>query len=328
MILRFFSLFFLFCTIPCRASTQEKALETRAVKESWRLFTEKEYEKHPLFFQKFWGVLQTGFMTPSFAGTRSSYLLYDAKMDPCFVIKPIDEALYCVNNCLQGSIKNKQMRKHIPPCLEALTEACCYEIATLCDLAITPPTFLAIFSHPEFFLFSESLFSEHDKEKLCSVQEYLFDTHSLQIALEEASALGKKEIPFELDSEDFASVQLFLWLIYDTDAHAGNFRISPTKQCVKKQIYRLYKIDNGLSLPEQNEGLVNCLANFPQIHEVLSPGIREKIFCLPIEKIEHCLCRFGMQSRLFAFHERISLIRSFAEQEGTTYYDVHQALLR
>lgn len=314
--------FALFLSTALYAGTlQEKLDKFHLTRQDWASFVDAEYQKNPDFFSQFWNCLQTGHLNPSVASIGSNYILLDANKHPCFIIKPIDENIYCLNNPNQCMIPldENRIRPHIPSCKEALTEACCYEIARACDLPVTPPTFLGIFFHPQFFFFSPSCFQENRREKLCSIQQYLPETSSLRALIEETFLLGEQESLPYFDKENFADVQLFIWITYDNDAHANNFRVGAQNT--------LFKIDNALCFPEQNTQFHNFLMNLPQAHTLLSDSIRQKILFLPIEKITQSLTRFQMQSRIPAFYERIFLLQTLAKDPNVTYYQINDALL-
>jgi len=115
---------------------------------------QKEKE-NPDFFLSFWNTLEHGTLKLKEEGAGATYVLYDANSFPCFIIKPVDEAILCLHNPKQfnSALKDTEHRikKHIPLYRTAQTDVFCYQLATLCNIPdITPKALLSILSHPIF----------------------------------------------------------------------------------------------------------------------------------------------------------------------------------
>lgn len=317
---------------------KERQTEIQNTKELWSPFSKAEHQRHSLFFSLFFSTIKSGRITLASEGNSGAYFLYNDKDSPLFIIKPTDEDIYCLNNPKHFACPLTEQkywpRKDIPPYSSAQREALCYELATLCDIAsITPPTFLSIISHPEFHLLSENSFQTRidpiNKEKLCSIQFYIEETLSLRSLLEEllSKGLDEKEIKQKFDQSDFEDVCLFLWIIYDNDAHPSNFRAyKKTSDENGEIIYGIKKIDNGLSLPEHNTGFSNFLTCFPNAKNCLSEKTLFQIANLPLEKIKKSLSRFGLGSSWPALEKRITLLKELAKSPTVTYHDVGLSL--
>jgi hypothetical protein len=304
----------------------EKRIEKiEEVKEQWRPFVEKEKKNYPLFFSQFMPILDTGALALTPEGCGGTYILYD-KNSPSFVIKPIDEQPYCLNNPKSYASPFSKAEHNIPLYHTAEREAFCYELANLIGISsITPFTTLAILSHDSFLLLKDS----PNKEKLCSIQEYLKETTCLANLLENFLLLGYQDENFcqFLDNDDFENLSLFLWLTYDNDAHFYNFRtylkkVDPSGNLV----YGIKKIDNALTFPEENKGFMNFLLYLPQANKPLSTKTRLQITLLPVEEIEESMHRFSLLSALPAFRQRVSLLKNLLETENITYYQVGKFL--
>ena len=318
---------------------QQRRTEIKKQKEFWRPFTQTIFENNQEFFLDFSLAIQKGSVSLSQEGSGSAYLVYDALYQPCFVVKPTDEDIFCLHNSKHfGSPliePQNRARKDIPLYLTAQTEALCYEIAKLAQLEhILPKTLLSLISLPQFFDISDRFEcadkSPIDREKLCSVQKYLSETLSLKDLLNHLflNDFDDEKIQKSFDQENFAEANLFVWLTYDNDAHPSNFRA-----CLKKisaeghPIYGLQKIDNGLSFPLQNSGFFNALMYFPNAKEELSSKIRFLIKNLPLEEMKKAIEQLGLSPSINAFEERIYLLTELAEKENITYYECNLRLI-
>lgn len=311
---------------PLNADFHQEARmqEIHSLKNHYHPLILQEQENHPEFFQRFQTLLKTGEMHPAEDGNGGTYILKDTAGNPHFVIKPTDEDIYCLNNPKQysSSSLDTRARKNIPLYHSSPREAFCYELAILSGLeAITPKTHLSILSHPQFF----HLAPTESLEKLCSVADYIQESTPLFFLLQNLFSLSLTDQDLEpyFDKEDFALINLFIWLTYDNDAHAGNILAYPKEKNPDGFIrYGLKKIDNSLSFPEKNTDFFHFLMHFPHATHPVSSSIREKIFNIPLKTLEKSLEKFHLSSTLPAFKERVHVLQELAKRPAISYYEV------
>lgn len=280
--------------------------EIETIKNHWK---EKIHpEENPEFYAEVSSLISTGNLTAIKQGYGSTYLLCDEKQTPRFVIKPFDEDFFCLNN-RKGFASpyldlRFRVRENIPLYRAAQTEALTFEVASLLRFAhLTPKTHLMIITHENF----HSILNKAKYEKLCSVQEFIPNFKNLGDLLENSS----EEKFFEnFDFEEIENLFIFIWCLYDTDAHAGNFYVTKDHQGKP----HLWKIDNGLCFPTKNRQLLNILYFLPQAKEVLSRQGKERIKHLPVQKIINKMKYYELEDAILAFEKRIALLQSLAEK--------------
>lgn len=286
----------------------ERDREIETIKNHWK---EKIHrEEHPEFYAEVLSLFPKGSLISVEQGYGSAYLLNDEKQTPRFVIKPFDEDLFCLNN--QKGFASPyldprfRVRENIPLYRTAQTEALTFEVASLLGVAhLTPKTHLMIITHENF----HSILHKAKLEKLCSVQEFIPNLKNLRDVIE--NSLEEKSKIFEsFHSEEIENLFIFIWCIYDTDAHAGNFYVTKDQQGKP----HLWKIDNGLCFPNKNTHLLNILYLLPQAKEILSCQGKGRIKYLPVEKIINKMKYYELEDTIPAFEKRIALLQSIAEK--------------
>ena len=126
-----------------------------------------------------------------------------------------------------------------------------------------------------------------------------------------ANKLSEETILTLVDQEDFENLFLLIWILYDTDAHAGNLYATRDEN----GIYHILKIDNGLTFPEKNCHLLNALYFFPQAKRPLSSQLCETIQHLPIKKIADKIFFFELEDALNAFYERVEVLQQVVRKK-------------
>jgi hypothetical protein len=308
---------------------QARIVDIRALNESWRPFVKKEAQRNLEFLNQFWPIFSTGTLSLKHEGAAAAYTLYDSFKDPCFIIKPTDECVFCLHNpkhyASPFEAPPHHINNHIPLYRSAQTEAFCYELAKICKLEdITPQTVLALLSHPQFFYLNPESEKLQIPDKLCSIQKYLKGTFPLRKILQELFTfhLSEEELQNRFDQKDFEDLSLFLWLTADTDAHVGNFRAYLKNISLEGYpIYGLKKIDNSLSFPEINTGITHPLMYFPNALLPLSSRTRLFIKSLPLQEIQKMMSTFRLESAYPAFEERVFTLQKIIEIETITYYE-------
>lgn len=300
--------------------------EIAALKEHWRPLISERWTSSP-FYAELMQTFYSGTLERIEEGLGSAYLLRDAIGMPRFVIKPVDEDILCLNNYKNFASPfndfSSRVRDGIPLYRSAQTDRAAYETARALGLGeITPVTIMAILSHPLFYdicdvpLSAPAEIGTADREKLCSVQHFvtgsldLFDT----VDQWQNEGLSNEEIAGRIDQADFENSILFVWVIYDADAHAGNVRITPKEG----GLFGLSKIDNGLSFPEENRAFLNTFTTFPNASKPLSLCAKNLIRNIPQERIERILHEYEMSAAVGAFKERIEVLQKLIDHESLT----------
>ncbi len=324
------------------STIKERRDEIEKQKEHWRPYIEEQKKGET---QDFYSAIDTmiiqGKLIPNPSGCGSAYFLADGAGIPRYVVKPVDEDIFCLNNRKEfGSIFNDfehRARDGIPLYRSAQTDAFCSEIASLSGLGgTTPKAVMGIVKDDGLYDFTTWIdgknrekFTEQtgfpDREKLASIQEYIPNSQDL-IELLHAfykEGLSDEEISSRFDQKDFEEVCMFLWLSYDNDGHGGNFLtfVKRTDENGKK-IYGIKKIDNGLSFPEKNTQYTNILAWIPNAIQPISPKLKQKIAQLPMEPILNRMDDYELFSCKDAFKERVEIIKELAQREGITIGEI------
>jgi hypothetical protein len=323
---------------------KDRRQEIKEKKEHWRPEIEKLQQDSldGSFYQNFETILQTGRLIKVEEGAGAAYFLLDKNSIPYFVIKPIDEDIFCLNNRkFLGSPYNEELfhvRPNIPLYRSAQTDVLAFRIASLMGIAeITPETVMAIISNSEFYDLSDHLTAEElqdfikdtgsiDREKLCSIQTFIPDSKELFEVIHEwlHANYSNDQIESFIDQNDFEDANLFIWSIYDNDAHGGNIRVYVKKTDEHgNKIYGIRKVDNGLSNPEKNRYLVNYLAYLPNAEKALSERAKAKIAQIPISEIAAEMRNFEMEACIDAFKERIEVLQILAKRKDITIAEIN-----
>jgi len=311
--------------------------EIAALKEHWRSKVENfksGTEAH--FYQEIEECITQGKIVVSSKGYVAAYFLLDANDHPRFVIKPIDEDILCLNNrknyASPFNDSRFRVRYDIPLYRSAQAEALSYAVAREIGLAhMTPKTVISIISHENFFDISDPLeadekafFLQHvgspDKEKLCSIQEYIPNMTQLFELVHEwiDHDVSDQAIEDSINQKDFEDAIILIWSTYDTDAHAGNIHV----KLDSPSVYSLKKFDNGLTFPEKNTHLFNALSCIPNCLHPLSPHAQQKVRDIPVATIVELMKEYEMDEAIEAFLERMGILKTLNECEKMTIYEI------
>ncbi|PIS02851.1 MAG: hypothetical protein COT85_02125 [Chlamydiae bacterium CG10_big_fil_rev_8_21_14_0_10_42_34] len=275
-------------------------------------------------------------------GICGSYYLIDDTGKRHYIIKPLDEDAGCIHSDgFASPFLTSPFRANMPLYFSAMREVLAYEVAKAIGVgSIVPKTTLGIFSSDLFSDFCNQIDSNEiktyleqcnfaDKEKLCSVQEYVEGAKSLFEAIHdlEMAELTDDEIAKRFDQTDFEDANILIWVTYDTDAHMGNFLVYPKgTDEIGNEILGLKKIDNGLTFPDKNQQLRNNLSYLPNAGQPLSQSAKEKIEAIDIDTLAEQLEQMGLNSAVSALKTRISLLKSLAKIEGITIKQINKAM--
>jgi hypothetical protein len=286
-------------------------------KEHWASFIDEQgYPELPLYYE----------IHSSSNGCGSAYFVIDERGIPRYVLKVVDEDIFCINNRkgLAGFELGEMVREGIPLYRSAQTDALSSEVARLIGSgSITPRTWMGIYSSREFFDLTDEIppekyddfvknTGEPSKEKLCSIQEFIHGARDLGEVYFDYQAEGR---PFILDQQDFEDVHLLLWTTFDTDAHMFNLMVY--QKGIDKEgniIWGIKKVDNGLCFPEKNVGFRNGLDYFEGAKCPISDALREKIKNMPVDEIIDRIKKYEMDAVIPAFERRITLLQQNIDQ--------------
>ncbi len=320
---------------------KERRLELMEQKEHWRPFVQEEQKKDHEFYADFQKELETGKLIPSPVGNGGAYFLVDPCDQPRYVVKFVEEDIFCLNNAKEyGSPfhdREHRVRDEIPLYRSAQTEAFCCEVASLAGIAhTTPKTVMGILFEAVSYdcgdWLEENLKMQFlqttgrpDPEKLCSIQEFIPEAKHLTELLHEyyVAKLSDAEIAAHFDQSEFEEICLLLWLCYDTDAHGGNFLTYVKRvEANGKNVYGIKKIDNGLAFPEKNSEYFNILTWMPNSLLPLSEELKQKIFQLPIETLLRRMDDYELSNCKEAFMQRVEVLQTLAERDDITLAEV------
>lgn len=321
-----------------------RRIEINSQKDHWRSYTEEHKQKE--FTEKLNLALVTGYISPCEEGSGSAYFLYDQNDQPVFVIKPVDEDILCLNNRKHLASpfigRSFRVRDEIPLYRSAQTDALAYEVAGQLGMAhITPKTEMWVIHSDAFYDLTLHLSDSEkqqllqviggsDNEKLCSVQEYVSNSVTMQAQIYKWIDEGASEkLNTDVCADDFEDANLFVWTTLDTDAHPGNFLLY-NKEIREdgSTVYGIKKIDNGLSFPERNAEFVNFLMYFDTAQNPISSRMREKIATLPIGPIIKHMQELEMSTRaMAAFVERVRVMQELCKRESLSIYEMNLRLM-
>lgn len=276
--------------------------------------------------------LEEGQMSLIPYGISGSYVLVDAVGEPKFVIKPIDEDIGAIHNPKgwASPFEMSPIRKGIPLYLSSYREVAAYEIAKQLGIgSVVPKTAFYLVESKQFHDLSESVRPKElqkyleqlgpaDKEKLCSVQEFVPESKTLFEAFQELQSAGllDEEIEHLLDQTDFEEANILLWVTGDTDGHAGNFLVTPKRTDeIGNQIFGLRKIDNGLAFPEVHGQAVNALSHLPNAHHPLSKEGLAKVQQIDPIQVANRLKELGLEGASKATSERIAYLQKITRED-------------
>ncbi len=258
-------------------------------------------------------------------GLSGSYSLSDENNIPRFVIKPLDEDIGALNNPKgYASPFTYSLLADMPLYRSCFREVAAFEMAEEIGVSqVIPRTAFAILEREEFYDLSQQispkeqgrfgdLLGKGDKEKLCSVQEFVHESKTLFEALQDLQQHGLSDEDIErlFDQTDFEDANILLWLTGDPDGHSHNFLVTPKQSdAIGHQMIGLRKIDNGFAFPEQNGSLYNSLATLPNAKHPLSPKATQKIQEIDLDDLADTLIKHGLESAISAMRERIETLQ-------------------
>ncbi len=272
-------------------------------------------------------------------GVSGSYFLIDESGTKRFLIKPLDEDAGCIHsNGFASPFTMSPLRANMPLYLSSMREVLASLVAESIGVgSIVPKTTLGIFESDQFHDFSKGIHVDElqryldvcgpaDKEKLCSVQEFVPNAKTLFEGIHELemAGLSDDEIADRFDQKDFEDANILMWTTYDTDGHMGNFLVYPKGvDQIGNEILGLKKIDNGLAFPEKNQQFRNNLSYLPNAKRELSEEGRAKIEAIDINALSLQFEKMGLEGSTFALKERMVALKELASKPGVTIKEIN-----
>lgn len=275
-------------------------------------------------------------------GVSGSYFLIDDQGKRHFVIKPLDEDVGCIHSDGYATpFFSNPVRRNMPLYRSSMREVLAYQIALSIGVeSVVPKTSFGIIQSERFHDLADGVdyrelkrFLEYcgpaDKEKLCSVQEYVQNSKSLGEALQDfqMESLSDEEIANRFDQREFEDANILVWTSYDTDAHAGNILVYPKgTDEIGNEILGLKKIDNGLAFPDKNQNLRNAFAYMPNAKIALSEEGKAKIAAIDVDRLAKQFEIMGLESAIPALRERMTALKTLANEPGITIKEINNAM--
>ncbi len=241
---------------------------------------------------------RNGTLQPAGVGSGGVYFLQDEQGKSKFVIKPHDEAAFCLHNprkqacpLLNDSLRT---REDIPAYESAQNEALGSSIAELINARnIVPETVLTIYTSDQFHLISDSagrkVKSEpNEREKLCSAQKFIEGAETADDYCKRKESEKNKAVydpskivavydPGDIvyDPHDFEMGNIYIWVSGNEDATRDNFMVSEEPGREGAPVH-LQIIDSSLICGDRGP-IGNELAASPQMKSVISLQGRDSI---------------------------------------------------
>ena len=252
---------------PCREEFREllqdekffdeialRRIEGEKQKEALKPAIQEERKREPEFCAEAENAVKNGTSTSLEGGTGDTRLLA-LKGKPLAVIKAGNGASFNFNNPKGfAGLGNERARDDIPNQEMAPNEALASVVCIDCNLKSSKDKFMVpttvLFPDIESYDFTDKLPEEFrvgvNKKQLCSVQQYVENSMDLDDFLTGKTA---EDLAGSLDQRSFETANILCWVLYDNDAHTGNYRVYEIEKGEGK--WGLVKIDNGLIFPEK-----------------------------------------------------------------------------
>lgn len=275
-------------------------------------------------------------------GVSGSYFLVDENGKRKFVVKPLDEDAGAIHSRNYPSpFSMSPFCSNMPLYCLSMREVLAYRVAQMIGVKdVVPKTEFGILKSEVFHDFLEGIRADErkryteacgvpDKEKLCSVQEYVEDAKSLFEALQDLQglSLSDDEIAARFEQKNFEEANILLWTTFDTDGHSSNFLVySKGVDAIGNEILALKKIDNGLAFPDKNQQLKNSLSFMPNATRELSDEAKAKILAIDVDQLAAQFEKVGLESATAALKERISFLQELVKREKITIRELNNEL--
>ncbi len=342
---------------------KERRTEIKEQKEKWKAEVDSKLPTDTAVRVK--KLEQEGNIKALEGGMGGAYLLNDAAGHPRYVLKPSDEDVLALNNrkCKATLASGKsiaimeRLRRGIPLYTTVQAEVLAYRVAADLGFAhITPHTDMVIFRSDGFHDMMdnveeakgengakvlEEVGGPPDKEKLCSVQEFVPNSIELLDLLNSITTRANNEdltgsqkgdiLMRAIDQKDVEDCILYACFVGEADGNCGNYRLQQKGVDERGDpTYKMVKVDNALTFSESNEDFNIFLDELPQAREGLSEAAKDQIRALTEEKMDSIIQKMRDLGRsekaVEAFKKRVVILKQCAAIEDVTLAELCNAV--
>ncbi len=282
-------------------------------------------------------------------GKSGVYFLCDAEGVRRFVIKPSDEEMLTLNNpklfatpfTRGNDIANPR------PGVSTYSGVQNEEMATLVaeHLGIADSTVRSeqmVLTSDTFHDFTDSLTGDRsefhelygapDREKLCTVQEFIPDASDVGLLLltslnkdqdefmsidrESRDALERESLPKNINQTMFEHAVILSLVCGEVDGNAGNYLLATTDD-PQTNTRNIYKIDNAATFPSHNEAIetgANWVLN--AYEKPITGETREMVSKIDVRALEKLMRQRGYsQDAIKSMKARVATMKDFANEE-------------
>jgi len=288
-------------------------------------------------------------LKPLTGGAGGAHCLYDGKGRPLYIVKPLDQDVGAFNNAKGNASLDliHGVRNDIPPYSSVQNETLAYQVAEYLGFAANiPRTEMLIFENPVFHDITDNTRELHDqkenlfkaigapdREKICSIQEYIQDSEELGDWQDKMEVIGQFEdwteaqmhhkIKENLDPQSVENCLIFSVIIGEKDANPGNYRVYLNESTHK---WGMKKVDTALCFGENNQDL---LTGFPVylLETTLSEDLCQRILNINVEEVvNHMRFYDKSDAAINAFRDRMALLKELAQVTPLTFKEIKEAL--
>jgi hypothetical protein len=251
----------------------------------------------------------------------------------------------------------ERLRRGIPLYTTVQAEVLAYRVAADLGFAhITPHTDMVIFRSDGFHDMMdnveeakgengakvlEEVGGPPDKEKLCSVQEFVPNSIELLDLLNSITTRANNEdltgsqkgdiLMRAIDQKDVEDCILYACFVGEADGNCGNYRLQQKGVDERGDpTYKMVKVDNALTFSESNEDFNIFLDELPQAREGLSEAAKDQIRALTEEKMDSIIQKMRDLGRsekaVEAFKKRVVILKQCAAIEDVTLAELCNAV--
>lgn len=302
-------------------------------KELWRPVIDLQRESgYSTIYQEFERDFPNLVLTPNNQGAGGCYI---GTIDgtPKWIVKPVDEDVYALNNRdFPGFGSVFPHKENLYPTYGAPPrEQVFYELAkTLGMESVAPEAVMEIVESGSFFDLMEIAEADElplvekegvhvDKEKFCVIERFVPNSKDLnRIQHENLLPSGSGD---RIDFQSFEMICALMNLSFEGDGHMGNvigYELSSDE--FGNKTFALVKIDNTFTMPNENRGLYNGLAFFPEAKRPFSNSVKEKVEAFDVESFSSRLEEMHFShDEINAFKERVSFFKECLSNNLTIY---------
>lgn len=254
-------------------------------------------------------------VAPISAGISGSYFLLNEGGEILYVVKPLDEDIGGFNNKkgFAGFDTDEQFFDGIEIYSSVFRENAISQISEqIAVQSIAPRAFLAVVDCDKFYDIADKQpeLGPSDKEKLCSLMEYVPNSQPIYSILQTMQWQGKtnEEIAALFNQSEMEDANILIWTSGDIDKHGANI-LGYQKD---DGTFGIKLIDNGLAFPTENNYIRNFLSFMPNANQPLSDRAREKILSMDVTTLAATLNANRLEKSVDAMKARVERLKTIA----------------